>query len=74
MLRLMLLDYKRKEEDKVKDDEEKLALRQQQLDYAQETANLLSEISQARVTRQKDLALAALDAQLEQGLISQGAI
>ena len=65
------LGLQRKEEDKVKDDEEKLALRQQQLDYAQETANLLSEISQARVTRQKDLALASLDAQLEQGLISQ---
>ena len=61
----------RKEEDKVKNDEEKLAIRQQQLDYAQETANLLSDISQARVTRQKDLALASLDAQLEQGLISQ---
>jgi len=65
------LKLQRKEEDKVKDDEEKLALRQQQLDYAQETANLLSDISQARVTRQKDLALASLDAQLEQGLISQ---
>ena len=65
------LKLQRKEEDKVKDDEEQLELRQQQLDYAQETANLLSDISQARVTRQKDLALASLDAQLEQGLISQ---
>tara|TARA_Y100000592_G_scaffold95520_1_gene162233 strand:- start:455 stop:3172 length:2718 start_codon:yes stop_codon:yes gene_type:complete len=65
------LKLQRKEEDKVKEDEEQLELRQQQLDYAQETANLLSDISQARVTRQKDLALASLDAQLEQGLISQ---
>jgi len=65
------LKLQRKEEDKVKDDEERLSIRQQQLDFAQETANLLSEVSQARVNREKDLELASLDAKLEQGIISQ---
>ena len=61
----------RKEEDKVADDEQKRITREQAIEYAKETADLLLQISQARSNRQKDLDLASLDAQLEQGLISQ---
>lgn len=65
------LRIQREKEDKEKADADRLELRQQQLQFAQETANLLTEISTARVNRQKDLALAGLDAQLQQGLINQ---
>lgn len=64
-----------KRERKTKDDEkektDKLELREKQLEFAQETANLLSEISTARVERQKSLEIDSLKAQLQQGLITQ---
>ena len=64
-------DEEKKEDDKQKAKDEKDALRQQQIEFAQETANLLTEISTNRVSREKDIAIANLDAQLQQGLISQ---
>jgi uncharacterized protein YukE len=46
-------------------------LRDQKIALAEQTANALINVSNRRVERQKTLELAALDAQLEQGLISQ---
>ena len=46
-------------------------LRNQKIALAEQTANALINVSNRRVERQKTLELAALDAQLEQGLISQ---
>ena len=65
------LKLQRAKDDKAKDAEDKLELREKQLQFAQDTADLLAEVTSARVTRQKDLALAGLDAQLQQGLINQ---
>ncbi len=68
------IDAKEKEKsdkEKEKETADKLELREKQLQFAQETADLLAEVTSARVTRQKDLALAGLDAQLQQGLINQ---
>ena len=65
------LKLQREKEDKEKETADKLELREQQLQFAQETADLLAEVTTARVNRQKDLALAGLDAQLQQGLINQ---
>jgi hypothetical protein len=64
-------DNKEAEDKKKKEAADKLELRNQQLEFAQETANLLSEISTARVERQKSLEIASLEAQLQQGLITQ---
>jgi hypothetical protein len=49
----------------------KREVRSQELDLAEQTANALVDVSNRRVERQKTLELAALDARLEQGLISQ---
>ncbi|QDP46521.1 MAG: putative minor tail protein [Prokaryotic dsDNA virus sp.] len=46
-------------------------LRNEKIALAEQTANALISVSNRRVERQKTLELAALDAQLEQGLISQ---
>jgi hypothetical protein len=46
-------------------------LKEQKIALAEQTANALIDVSNRRVERQKTLELAALDAQLEQGLISQ---
>jgi hypothetical protein len=65
---------KKQKEEKERDEKEKEdreSLREQQLMFAQETADLLAEISTARVERQKSVALSNLNAQLEQGLINQ---
>jgi len=64
-------DKKEAEDKKKKAAADKLELRNQQLEFAQETANLLSEISTARVERQKSLEIDSLKAQLQQGLITQ---
>jgi len=61
----------REKEDKEKETADRLELREQQLQFAQETADLLAEVTTARVNRQKELALAGLNAQLQQGLINQ---
>jgi hypothetical protein len=63
-------DAKKAQEEKEAADEKEI-LRDKQIAIAEETANLLSEISTNRVERQKDLALSSLNAQLEQGLINQ---
>ena len=46
-------------------------LKEQKIALAEQTANALIDVSNRRIDRQKTLELAALDAQLEQGLISQ---
>jgi hypothetical protein len=46
-------------------------VKSQSLDLAQQTATALIDVSNRRVERQKTLELAALDARLQQGLISQ---
>jgi len=65
------LRIQREKEDKEKETADRLELREQQLQFAQETADLLAEVTTARVNRQKELALAGLNAQLQQGLINQ---
>ena len=72
------LKLQRKEEDKVKQEEVKaqenearLALRNEALNFAEETANALIDVSNRKVEREKTLELAALDSRLNQGLISQ---
>ena len=65
------LRIQREKEDKEKETADRLELREQQLQFAQETANALVDVSNRRVEREKTLELAALDSRLQQGLISQ---
>lgn len=65
------IESENKKESDEKEASDKLELREKQLEFAQETANLLSEISTARVERQKSLEIDSLKAQLQQGLITQ---
>jgi len=64
-------DDEKEAKDKAKAKEDKELLREQQIAFAEDTAQLLSDITSSRVERQKDLELASLNAQLEQGLINQ---
>jgi hypothetical protein len=65
------LEGQRKLEDDEKKKEEDQAVLTSRIEVAKETANLLAEVTSARVERQKSLELAGLNAQLEQGLINQ---
>ena len=63
---------KEKNKQQLKDNEDfALEVKQQGIQIAGETARLLTDISQQKADREKDIELTNLDAQLENGLITQ---